>query len=225
MGAGLFLTKPRRRRFGLLSGGRGRFGSQTGPWGVLNPARLCVFRVWNHTLQNGDASCMEGRYFITGGFPLAGKSSSAEKRHRQSEERRLRNKAVKSAVRTSVKKFVALARQKDAAASEAALRDMIKKIDTARHSGTAAVACRVRHLGQPHRLAERQRRPSIPTASLRHRRRCRQCPTSNAEFRSARREDRRKEGHMKDGFSIPLCCSQTRLLVPHSDQNDSQNLV
>jgi small subunit ribosomal protein S20 len=66
---------------------------------------------------------------------LAGKSSSAEKRHRQSEERRLRNKAVKSAVRTSVKKFVILARQKDAAASESALRDMIKKLDTAAGKG------------------------------------------------------------------------------------------
>jgi small subunit ribosomal protein S20 len=66
---------------------------------------------------------------------LAGKSSSAEKRHRQSEERRLRNKAVKSAVRTSAKKFVALARQKDIAASEAALKDMIKKIDTAAGKG------------------------------------------------------------------------------------------
>jgi small subunit ribosomal protein S20 len=66
---------------------------------------------------------------------LAGKRSSAEKRHRQSEERRIRNKAVKSAVRTSVKKFVTLARQKDTAISEAALKDMIKKIDTAAGKG------------------------------------------------------------------------------------------
>ncbi|MDR0377531.1 MAG: 30S ribosomal protein S20 [Spirochaetaceae bacterium] len=66
---------------------------------------------------------------------MAGKSSSAEKRHRQSEERRLRNKAAKSAVRTSVKKFVALARQKDVAGSDAALREMIKKLDTAARKG------------------------------------------------------------------------------------------
>jgi small subunit ribosomal protein S20 len=66
---------------------------------------------------------------------LAGKSTSAEKRHRQSEERRLRNKAVKSTVRTSAKKFVALSRQKDLAASEAALKDMIKKLDTAARKG------------------------------------------------------------------------------------------
>jgi small subunit ribosomal protein S20 len=71
---------------------------------------------------------------------LAKKKSSAEKRHQQSEVRRMRNKAAKSSVRTSVKKFVALARRKDMpesgiAESEAALRDMVKKIDTAARKG------------------------------------------------------------------------------------------
>ena len=65
---------------------------------------------------------------------MAKKRSSAEKRHRQSEERRMRNKAAKSAVRTSVKKFITLVQKKDPA-SEAALRDMIKKIDTASRKG------------------------------------------------------------------------------------------
>jgi len=65
---------------------------------------------------------------------LAKKSSSAEKRHRKSEERRLRNKSAKSAVRTSVKKFVALAQKKDSSA-EAALKEMIKKLDTAAGKG------------------------------------------------------------------------------------------
>ena len=65
---------------------------------------------------------------------MAKKKSSAEKRHRQSEERRMRNKAAKSAVKTSVKKFVALAQKKDPG-SEAALREMIKKIDTAAGKG------------------------------------------------------------------------------------------
>jgi small subunit ribosomal protein S20 len=81
------------------------------------------------------------------GVPLAKKKSSAEKRHRQSEERRMRNKAVKSSVRTSVKKFVVLVQKKDkdasasgatashAEESEAALKDMIKKIDTAARKG------------------------------------------------------------------------------------------
>jgi len=65
---------------------------------------------------------------------LAKKSNSAEKKHRKSEERRLRNKSAKSAVRTSVKNFVALAQKKDPQ-TEAALKEMIKKIDTAAGKG------------------------------------------------------------------------------------------
>jgi small subunit ribosomal protein S20 len=65
---------------------------------------------------------------------VAKKSSSAEKRHRQSEDRRMRNKTTKSAVRTSVKKFITLAQKKDPS-SEAALKDMVKKIDTASRKG------------------------------------------------------------------------------------------
>jgi small subunit ribosomal protein S20 len=66
---------------------------------------------------------------------LAKKKSSAEKRHRQSEERRMRNKTAKSAVRPSVKKFIVLAQKKEIQASELALKDMIKKIDTASGKG------------------------------------------------------------------------------------------
>jgi small subunit ribosomal protein S20 len=66
---------------------------------------------------------------------LTGKRSSAEKRHRQSEERRFRNRAAKSSVRTSAKKFVTLVHKKDIGEAEAALRDMIKKIDTAARKG------------------------------------------------------------------------------------------
>jgi small subunit ribosomal protein S20 len=69
------------------------------------------------------------------GYLLAVKISSAEKRHRQSEERRLRNKAAKSAVRTSARKFVVLAQKKETAEAEAALKDMIKKLDTAARKG------------------------------------------------------------------------------------------
>ena len=47
----------------------------------------------------------------------------------------MRNKAAKSAVRTSVKKFVALAQKKDMPASEVALKEMIKKLDTASRKG------------------------------------------------------------------------------------------
>ena len=63
------------------------------------------------------------------------KLSSAQKRHRQSEERRLRNKSVRSSVRTSAKKFIVLARAKQSDEAKAALKDMIKKIDSAAQKG------------------------------------------------------------------------------------------
>ena len=66
---------------------------------------------------------------------MLSKAKSAEKRHRQSTERRKRNKAVKSSVRTSAKKFVLLTRKKDTAEAEIALKDMIKKIDSAACKG------------------------------------------------------------------------------------------
>jgi small subunit ribosomal protein S20 len=69
------------------------------------------------------------------GFPLAGKKSSAEKRHRQSEERRIRNKTVKSSVRTSAKRVVLASQKKDTQAAERELQEMIKKIDTAARKG------------------------------------------------------------------------------------------
>ena len=71
---------------------------------------------------------------------MAKKKSTAEKRHRQSEERRIRNKSMKSSVRTSAKKFVILAQKSarnpsEIGGAEAALKDMIKKIDTAERKG------------------------------------------------------------------------------------------
>ena len=66
---------------------------------------------------------------------MSSKVKSAEKKHRQSEERRKRNKAVKSLVRTSAKKFVILARKKETGEAETALKDMIKKIDSAAGKG------------------------------------------------------------------------------------------
>ena len=63
------------------------------------------------------------------------KGKSAAKRHRRSEELRKRNKAVKSAVRTSVKKFTLLARKKETGEAETALKDMLKKLDSAARKG------------------------------------------------------------------------------------------
>ena len=65
---------------------------------------------------------------------MAKKKDSAVKRHRKSEERRMLNKSAKSAVRTSVKKFVVLTQNKDSGAGDA-LKDMVKKLDTAARKG------------------------------------------------------------------------------------------
>ena len=67
---------------------------------------------------------------------MATKSSSAEKRQRQNEKRRVQNKMVKSSIRTAAKKVVVASLGKDKVGAEAALLDMIKKIDTAARKGT-----------------------------------------------------------------------------------------
>lgn len=61
--------------------------------------------------------------------------SSAEKRHLQSEKRRIRNKRAKSEIRTEAKKVVAAVQGKDKAGAEASLKAMIKDIDTAASKG------------------------------------------------------------------------------------------
>jgi len=66
---------------------------------------------------------------------MAKRQSSAEKRHKQSEVRRLRNKSIKTAIRTSAKKVVIFAQKKDKEKTAESLRDMIKKIDSAARKG------------------------------------------------------------------------------------------
>jgi small subunit ribosomal protein S20 len=66
---------------------------------------------------------------------LAGKQSSAEKRHAQSEVRRLRNKAAKSAARTYAKKYIDAVHSKDSNAASEALRTLVKTLDTAAGKG------------------------------------------------------------------------------------------
>ncbi len=83
---------------------------------------------------------------------MAAKKSSAEKRHRQSEERRLRNKSAKSAVRSSVKRFVVSVQKKDQAEAEVSLKDMIKKIDTAAQKGIVTKNAAARKKSRMQRL-------------------------------------------------------------------------
>jgi small subunit ribosomal protein S20 len=72
---------------------------------------------------------------LFGGSPLAVKKSSAEKRHKQSEDRRLRNKAVKSSSRTSAKKFVEAVHAKDSTLASEKLKILVKELDTAANKG------------------------------------------------------------------------------------------
>lgn len=71
-------------------------------------------------------------------------SSSAQKSHRQSERRRLHNRAQRSALRTAIKKFrSAVSQGSDAEAIEAAFRGAVKSLDQAAakkliHKNTAA---------------------------------------------------------------------------------------
>lgn len=66
---------------------------------------------------------------------MAVKNKSAIKRHKQSEVRRLRNKAVKSSVRTCAKKFVASVHAGDAAVAAENLKALQKELDTAGRKG------------------------------------------------------------------------------------------
>lgn len=66
---------------------------------------------------------------------MAVKNASAVKRHKQSEVRRIKNKAVKSSVRTSAKKYVASIQTKDMASANELLRELVKELDTAARKG------------------------------------------------------------------------------------------
>lgn len=63
------------------------------------------------------------------------KNASAKKRHKQSEDRRLRNKAVKSATRTSVRKFVEAVHVKDQALASEKLGILLSELDKAGKKG------------------------------------------------------------------------------------------
>ena len=66
---------------------------------------------------------------------MAGKKSSAEKRHAQSEVRRLHNKAIKSTCRTYAKQFVEAVQAKDSKLAQEKLVLLTSKLDSARSKG------------------------------------------------------------------------------------------
>lgn len=63
------------------------------------------------------------------------KKTSAEKRHDQSVERRMRNRAVKSRCHTSVRKYLDAIQKKDQAAASEALRQVSSEYDNAFRKG------------------------------------------------------------------------------------------
>lgn len=66
---------------------------------------------------------------------MARNQTSAQKRFRQSEERRLHNKAIKSECRTYVKQFIEAVQAKDSKLAQEKLVLMTSKLDSARSKG------------------------------------------------------------------------------------------
>ncbi len=61
--------------------------------------------------------------------------TSAEKKHAQSEVRRMRNKAVKSEVHTSARKYVAAVQKKDQNLAAETLKAYVSELDNAGRKG------------------------------------------------------------------------------------------
>mgnify|MGYP006288349835 FL=1 len=63
------------------------------------------------------------------------KKGSAEKRHRQSQKRRIHNRAVRSKVRSSIREFIAAVDSKDPTSAESRFQSAVKLMDGARQKG------------------------------------------------------------------------------------------
>lgn len=66
---------------------------------------------------------------------MARNQTSAQKRFRQSEDRRLHNKAIKSECRTYVRQFVEAVQAKDANLAQEKFKIMTSRLDSARSKG------------------------------------------------------------------------------------------
>lgn len=66
---------------------------------------------------------------------MATKKTSAQKRHEQSEVKRLHNKAIKTLCRTRAKQFLAAVKAKDSELALTKLRVLVKDLDTAQSKG------------------------------------------------------------------------------------------
>jgi small subunit ribosomal protein S20 len=83
---------------------------------------------------------------------LAIKNKSAIKAHRQSEERRLRNKIAKSRVRTCAKIFVEAVQAKDKTLANEKFRAFVKTIDTVSRKGIIKKATAARKKSRLNKL-------------------------------------------------------------------------
>lgn len=81
-------------------------------------------------LSNFGTPCASFRQVLT-----VANHKSAEKRIRQNEKRNLRNRSVRSSMRTFIKKVRAAAESGDKTAADAALVDAMKQIGTAASKG------------------------------------------------------------------------------------------
>ena len=70
---------------------------------------------------------------------MAKNQTSAEKRHAQSEKRRMHNKAIKSECRTYAKQFIELVGKKDKEAAQAKLKQLQSRLDSARLKGVISL--------------------------------------------------------------------------------------
>ncbi len=86
---------------------------------------------------------------------MATMNRSAEKRNRQSEKRRLQNRTVKTAIRSSAKKVSVAAQGKDKPLAETALKDMIKRLDTAARKGIVTKNAAARKKSRMQRLVNK----------------------------------------------------------------------
>jgi small subunit ribosomal protein S20 len=74
---------------------------------------------------------------------------------RQDEKRRIRNKGVKSAIRTAAKKVVQASEKQDTTTAKLALADMIKRIDTAARKGIVKKNAAARKKSRMQKLVNR----------------------------------------------------------------------
>ncbi len=79
-------------------------------------------------------------------------STNSAKRHRQNLTRRLRNRTIKSTVRTSIKAFEVAVKKHDKEAAEVSYKKFVKLIDTAAGKGVFHINAAARKKSRLHKV-------------------------------------------------------------------------